>query len=138
TIVFMFKRSKVNVYGIEIGIKLKEKHKPDKTVDASLWRTSKLEYLQLLTLITGEYSKKKKWNETKPISLEKKLSQIIAYLEITANDELHWKTERDKREKERKEQEKIERRKAEIQGLEVKKLKDLIALSRQWHEVQKF
>jgi len=55
---------------------------------------------------------------------------------LSAKEELNWKIESEKREKEIKEQEKIERQKAEIRGLEVKKLKNLIALSRQWHEVQ--
>ncbi|MEP6263002.1 MAG: hypothetical protein ABJ092_15605 [Gillisia sp.] len=137
TFSFVYNRSYIVISGIEIALRFREKHKRVEYVSDYGWKRSKLESLGLLTLITGEYSSKKEWNETKTISLEKKLSQIIAFLELTAKEKLNWKIESDKREKEREEKEEIERHKAEIRALEVKKLKDLIALSRQWHEVQK-
>jgi hypothetical protein len=137
TFSFVHYHSYVVISGIEIALRFREKHKRVKNLDDYTWNSTKFESLGLVTLITGEYYQKKEWNETKTISLEKKLPQIIAYLEITAKNEFNWKIESDKREKVRKEQEKIEMQKAEIRGLEIKKLNDLIALSRQWHEVQK-
>ncbi|UJH90115.1 hypothetical protein LZ575_14495 [Antarcticibacterium sp. 1MA-6-2] len=137
TFSFVYERSYVIINSIEISLSFRERHKRIIYTDDYGHKRSRLDPLGLLILITGEYSSKKEWNETNTISLEKKLSQIIAYLEITAEEELDWKIESAKREKERQEQEKIERQKAEIRNREVKKLKDLIALSRQWHETQK-
>lgn len=137
TFSFVYERSYVVIFGIEISVRIRERHKRINYKDDYGYNRSKLEPLGSLTLITGEYSSKKEWNETNTVSLEKKLSQIIAYLEITAREELNWKIESDKREKERKKQEKIERQKEEIRDKEIKKLNDLIAISRQWQEVQK-
>jgi len=137
TFSFVYNRSYVLIDSIEIPLRFRERHKRINYTDDYGHKSSKLEPLGLLNLFTGEYSSKREWNETKTISLEKKLSQIITYLEITAGEKLNWKIERDKREKERKEQEKIENQKTEIRSLEIKKLKDLIALSRQWNEVKK-
>jgi len=137
TFSFVYERSYVVIFGIEISLRIREKHKRINYKDDYGYNSSKLEPLGLLILISGEYSSKKEWNETNTVSLEKKLSQIIAYLEITAREELNWKIESNKREKERKKQEKIEMQKEEIRGKEIKKLNELIAISRQWHEVQK-
>ena len=137
TFSFVYNRSYIVIDNIEISLRFREKHKRINYTDDYGHKSSKLEPRGLITLITGEYSLRKEWNESETVSLDKKLSQIIAYLEIKAREELNWKIEREKREIESKEQEEIEREKEEIRGKEIKKLNELITLSRQWHGVQK-
>ena len=127
---FIYDRSYVVIDGIELAIRFRERHKRTYYTDDYGYKSSKLEPLGLITLITGEYSARKEWNESENFPLEKKLSQIITYLEIAAGEELRIKTINEKIRKERLVQEKLEQERAEIQKVEVDKLKELIAQSR--------
>ena len=134
---FIYNRSYIVIDGIELAVRFRERHKRIIYTDEYGHRSSKLEPVGLITLITGEYSARKEWNESENLPLEKKLSQIITWLEIAAEEELRIKTINDKIREEKLIQEKLEQEKAEIQKVEVDKLKRLIAQSRQWHETQK-
>ncbi len=134
---FIYNRSYVVIDGIELAVRFRERHKRIIYTDEYGHRSSKLEPIGLITLITGEYSARKEWNESENLPLEEKLSQIITWLEIAAEEKLRLKTINDKIRKERLVQEKLEQERAEIRNAEVNKLKNLIAQARQWHEAQK-
>ncbi|NJY61429.1 hypothetical protein HC174_01490 [Salinimicrobium sp. CDJ15-81-2] len=129
---FIYNRSYIVIDGIELAVRFRERHKRIIYTDEYGHRSSKLEPIGLITLITGEYSSRKEWNESENLPLEEKLSQIITWLEIAAEEELRLKTINDKIQKERLVQEKLEQERAEIRKAEVNKLKNLIAQSRQW------
>ncbi|WP_423820202.1 hypothetical protein V5739_07130 [Salinimicrobium sp. TIG7-5_MAKvit] len=137
TFSFIYHRSYIVINGIELVLRFREKQKRIQIIEESGWKSSKLEPLGLITLITGEYSARKEWNESENLPIERKLSQIITYLEIAAEEKFRLKTINDKILKERRVQEKLEQERAEIREAEVNKLKDLIAQSRQWYEAQK-
>lgn len=134
---FCYSESYVVIDGIEIAIRMRERSKRVYKTEESGYRYSELEPIGLLSLITGEYSQQKEWQETKSKSLAEKLTQIIKYLEEMAKEEREWKTENEKRLKKeaikKKKQEEIEK----LQKEEIEKFNFIKQKSELWHEANK-
>jgi len=134
---FCYERAYIVIEGIEIAIRMRERSKRVYKTEESGYRSSDLEPIGLLSLITGEYSQKKEWQETKPKSLAEKLPLIINYLEEMAKEERKWKTENEKRLKKeaikKKKQEEIEK----LQKEEIEKFRFIKQKSELWHEARK-
>ena len=84
---FCYERAYIVIEGIEIAIGMRERSKRVYETEKSGYRSSKLVPIGLLSLITGEYSNKKEWQETPTKSLAEKLPLIINYLEKMAKQE---------------------------------------------------
>ncbi len=88
-------------------------------------------------MITGEYSRKKEWQETKSKSLAEKLPHIINYLEAFAKKEREWKVENQKRLKNQANEKKKQEKREKLQKEEVEKLRFIKQKSDLWHEANK-
>lgn len=127
----------VNLYGIEIEISISEKNKRIK-VQGKYGSDYKSEPTGMLSIMAGESFYSKAWNDAKTVKIDSKLSTIIAWLEIEAENERQREIKRKIREEERKEQERMEKEKQELIQQEMKAFNDLYKKSRLWHEAQKF
>ncbi|WP_081210533.1 hypothetical protein [Salegentibacter sediminis] len=134
---FCYERAYIVIEGIEIAIRMRERSKRVYEIEKSGYRSSKLVPIGLLSLITGEYSYEKEWQETPNKTLAEKLPLIIEYLEREAQRERKWKVENEKRLKkeaiEKKKQEERER----LQKEEIEKLRFIKQKSDLWHEANK-
>lgn len=134
---FCYERSYVVIQGVEIAIRMRERSKRVYSTENSGYQTSKLEPIGLLTLITGEYSKTKEWQDTPTKPLDKKLPLIINYLEGMATEERRWKVENEKRLKKRAIEKQKQEEREKLQKDEIEKLRLVKQKSDLWHEAQK-
>ena len=134
---FCYERAYIVIEGIEIAIRMRERSKRIYETEKSGYRSSKLVSTGLLSLITGEYSFKKEWQETPSKPLAKKLQLIIAYLEKTAKEEKIWQVENAKRRKEQAIEEKKEEERKKMQKEEIQKLRFIKQKSDLWHEAKR-
>lgn len=124
------------LYGIEIEISISEKNKRVK-IPGKYGDDYKSEPTGMLSIHTGEYFYSKTWNDAKSIKLENKLSAIIAWLEIEAEEERLRKIERKKREEERLENERLQKERQKLVENELEVFKELHQKSELWHEAKK-
>ncbi len=134
---FCYERSYIVIEGVEIAIRMRERSKRVYETEKSGYRSSKLVPIGLLSIITGEYSDKKEWQESPTKSLSEKLPLIITYLEKTAKEERIWQVEIAKRRKEQAIKEKKEEERKKIQKEEIQKLRLIKQKSDLWHEANK-
>lgn len=134
---FCYNEAYIVIEGIEIAIRMRERSKRVYETEKSSYQSSKLVPIGLLSIITGEYSRKKEWQETPTKSLAEKLPLIITYLEKTAKKERLWQVENAKRRKEQAIEEKKEEERKKIQKEEIQKLRLIKQKSDLWHEANK-
>ena len=134
---FCYERAYIVIEGIEIAIRMRERSKRVYKTEESGYRYNELELIGLLSLITGEYSEQKEWQETKSKSLAEKLPQIINYLEEMAKEERKWKVENEKRLKMQAIEKKKQEKREELQKEEIDKLRFIKQKSDLWHEANK-
>jgi len=134
---FCYERAYIVIEGIEIAIGMRERSLRVYETEKSGYRSSKLVPIGLLSFITGEYSRKKEWQETKSKSLAEKLPLIIDYLEDMAKEERTWKVENDKRLKEQAIEKKKQEESEKLQKEEIEKLRFIKQKSDLWHEANK-
>ncbi len=126
----------VKLYGIETQISISEKNKRVK-IQGKYGSDYKSEPTGMLSILAGENFYSKTWNDAKTVKLDSKLSTIIAWLEIEAEDERQREIKRKIREEERKEQERMKKEKQELIQQEMNTFKYLHKKSQLWHEAQK-
>lgn len=134
---FCYERSYVVIEGVEIAIRMRERSKRVYNSEESGYKTSKLEPIGLLTLITGEYSGKKEWQDTPTKPLGEKLPLIITYLEEMATEERKWKVENEKRLRRQAVEDKKQEERRRLQKEEIEKLHFIKKQSDLWHEAIK-
>ncbi|MEG9327053.1 hypothetical protein V6B16_03825 [Salinimicrobium catena] len=134
---FCYERSYVVIQGVEFAIRMRERSKRVYSAEDSVYQTSKLEPIGLLTLITGEYSRKKEWQDTPTKPLGKKLPLIINYLEDMATEERKWKVENEKRLRRQAVENKKQEERRRLQKEEIEKLHFIKKQSDLWHEAIK-
>lgn len=127
----------VKMFGIEIQIQLSEKNKKVK-FQGKYGEDYRYEATGNFTIQASPNYSCKIWNDAKTIKLEEKLSSIIAWMEIEAEEERLWEMESEKREAERKEKERLERERQEHIDKEIKAFKELYHKSVLWHKAQNF
>lgn len=134
---FCYEQSYVVIEGIEIGLRIRERSKRVYETEKSGYRSSKLEPIGLLSLITGEYSDQKEWQETTNKSLAEKLPLIINYLEESARRERAWKVKNEIRKKEQAIEKKKQQEREKLKKEEIDKLRFLKQQSDRWYEANK-
>lgn len=134
---FCYENSYLVIEGIEIEIRMRERSKRVYKTDKWGYRSSKLEPIGLLSLLTGRYSDKKEWQETSTKSLAEKLPVIINYLEEEAKKERKWQVENEKRLKKQAIEKKKQEEKEKLQKEEIEQLRFIKQKSDLWHEAKK-
>ena len=134
---FCYENSYLVIGGIEIEIRMRERSKRVYETDKWGHRSSKLEPIGLLSLLTGRYSSKKEWQETSTKSLGEKLPVIITYLEEKAKKERKWKIENEKRLKKQAIEKKKQEEREKLQKEEIEQLRLIKQKSDLWYEAKK-
>lgn len=133
-VINQYDKTCVIIYDVKIEISLKEKLKWVITPTAYSWVNREYQPTGRLTFRVEDYNQKM-WEDGK-VSIENKLPDILAYLELKAKKKLEERRYYQEQNKIREEKERIEREIRERKEKELKDFKELIKQANQWNQTQ--
>lgn len=124
----------IDIKNIRLEIGLRE---PEKVIDAPKkydWESKKTVPSGSLCFCYYSYYPEKEWYDAKTIKLEHKLSQIMAYLELTADSTIRWNNQIENNRRSVEQKREIELHQQALKDDELKKFKHLTKQSKRWSE----
>lgn len=135
---FSIKRSKITILGETYFFNLRETNKRVKKKSDSIWREYEYVYESTGMLCFKVYSfiPLKEWYDSQSIPLEEKLINIIAWLEVKAEEDEQKRINREIRHKEQEELRKKEEALQQLKDAELEKFKMVLDTATRWHKSQ--